>query len=499
MVTRRVFLWLLTTLALFTGGSAFLTYRATKSLVSSAVSIKDGSIGLSKLGGDALGTLTFASTAATEAQNLSKNATALAQQSLKVSDVTGKIDPNVLPTPILNSLKLKGQWNAATNTPKLSDKGGGGVQGDYYVVNVAGSTPIDGNSVWAVGDCITNNGTVWGHVLSSNIVSSVNGQQGKVTLTTDDIAQNLVNKYFSDALARGALSSIGPIAYSATTGTIDCPTCVINTGNGGLTTTSGDIVTTGLVANRLIGAGDVNIDLSPTGVTAGSYGTTASIPVFTVDAKGRITAVANTNISGLTSANLSATAGITNQQLANSAISVTAGVGLTGGGSLQLGSGGAIAISAPACTSNERLSWNGSAFSCGAVAVGTVTNANTLYAGPASGAAGTPAFRSIVSADLGAGTANNQSVLKGNLSWVQIFDGSGKIDTSLLPASILGSLKFKGLWNASANTPALTNSAGGGVEGDFYIVDVAGTTSVDGHAVWAVGDWIVNNGTIGIA
>ena len=55
----------------------------------------------------------------------------------------------------------------------------------------------------------------------------------------------------------------------------------------------------------------------------------------------------------------------------------------------------------------------------------------------------------------------------------------------------LGVLTYKGTWDASANSPEL--SSGIGVSGNYYVVSVAGTTSIDGLSNWEVGDWIVYN------
>lgn len=292
-----------------------------------------------------------------------------------------------------------------------------------------------------------------------------------------------------------SITQSGPITITNGVGSIsiDCPTCVLNSGNGAITTTGGDIATTGTLSNRLIGTGDINLNLSTTGVSAATYGAANQVGVFTVNSKGRITGASNTTISGLTSSNLSAGAAITNTQLQSSTIGLTAGSGLTGGGSLALGGSGAIGISSPTCAANERLSWSGSAFTCNAVAANTVTAGNKFYAGPNNGSAGTPSFRALVPADLATGTASAQTVLIGNQTWLDLFDGTNKIKSQYIPSS--GALTYKGTWNATTNTPTLGNSGAGGVQGDFYIVSVAGTTAIDGESTWEIGDWIVNNGT----
>lgn len=65
-------------------------------------------------------------------------------------------------TNALGALNYKGTWNASTNTPALAS--GVGTKGDYYVVSVAGSTALDGISIWGVGDWVAFNGTVWQRV-----------------------------------------------------------------------------------------------------------------------------------------------------------------------------------------------------------------------------------------------------------------------------------------------------------------------------------------------
>ena len=53
-------------------------------------------------------------------------------------------------------------------------------------------------------------------------------------------------------------------------------------------------------------------------------------------------------------------------------------------------------------------------------------------------------------------------------------------------------LVYKGVWNASTNNPLL--ESGEGTSGDFYIVNVAGTTDLDGITDWQIGDWAIYEG-----
>lgn len=61
-------------------------------------------------------------------------------------------------------------------------------------------------------------------------------------------------------------------------------------------------------------------------------------------------------------------------------------------------------------------------------------------------------------------------------------------------ANAVGALNYKGTWNATTNSPAL--ASGSGTKGDYYVVSVAGTTTLDGISNWGVGDWAVFNGSV---
>ena len=58
----------------------------------------------------------------------------------------------------------------------------------------------------------------------------------------------------------------------------------------------------------------------------------------------------------------------------------------------------------------------------------------------------------------------------------------------------LGAVNYVGTWNASTNTPTIVASTGD--KGDYYVVSVAGSSSIDGQTLWGVGDWIIFNGAV---
>lgn len=105
-------------------------------------------------------------------------------------DGGGKVPVSQLPDTVVGSVDYKGTWNANTNTPNLvtaiPDKG------DYYVVNVAGSTSLGGITDWKIGDWAIYNGTAWEKVDNTDQVTSVFGRQGVVVAADADYAANQI-------------------------------------------------------------------------------------------------------------------------------------------------------------------------------------------------------------------------------------------------------------------------------------------------------------------
>jgi hypothetical protein len=87
---------------------------------------------------------------------------------------------------ISGGLSYRGTWNASTNTPTLTSSSG--TSNYYYVVSVSGSTNLNGITDWVTGDWAIYNGTVWQKIDQTNLVTSVAGRTGAVTLSNTDIS-----------------------------------------------------------------------------------------------------------------------------------------------------------------------------------------------------------------------------------------------------------------------------------------------------------------------
>lgn len=127
---------------------------------------------------------------------------------------------------LIGSSIYQGVWNASTNTPALAS--GVGTRGYYYIVNVAGSTNLDGITDWNVGDWAIFDGTAWQQVDNTDSVTSVNGQTGAVSLTTDNIPEGATNLYFTQLRARQSITlttsgSSGASTYDNSTGVLNIP------------------------------------------------------------------------------------------------------------------------------------------------------------------------------------------------------------------------------------------------------------------------------------
>ena len=130
-------------------------------------------------------------------------------------DSTGKIASTYLN---IEAMEYKGSYNAATNSPAIAN--GTGDKGDFYIVSHAGTqVGVD----WLVGDSAIYSGSVWERVGRADLVSSVAGKTGVVTLDKSDVGLANVdnttdaNKPISTA-TQTALDLKAPLDDAALTG-----------------------------------------------------------------------------------------------------------------------------------------------------------------------------------------------------------------------------------------------------------------------------------------
>lgn len=231
-------------------------------------------------------------------------------------------------TNAIGALNYKGTWNASTNTPTLVSSVG--TKGDYYVVSVAGSTDLNGTTLWGVGDMAIFNGSAW---------QKADG--GDTSIVTSLTVTGLTGYMYANNTSSVTASTTIPVAN--VTGAVPNTVYVIAgtnlTGGGALTgnvtinsayngTVTSVTAGTGLTGGTITTSG--TISLANTAVTAASYGNASTVATFTVDAQGRLTAanntaiaIANTAVSGLgtmstqNSNNVTITGGSINVQSTN--------------------------------------------------------------------------------------------------------------------------------------------------------------------------------------
>jgi hypothetical protein len=249
---------------------------------------------------------------------------------------------------ITGGLVFQGSWNASTNTPTLTSSVG--TNGFYYVVSVAGSTNLNGITDWQVGDWAIFNGTAWQKIDQTNLVSSVNGQTGAVSISYADLA--------------GAI----PTWNQNTTGNAATATAIA-----------------GGAANRIAyntGAGVTNFIVAP--VTAGHYlKWTGSAFEWNVAGTGTVTSVdVSGGTTGLTTSGGPVTASGT-ITLAGTLITSNGGTGLTSytAGDLSYFASGTALSKLAIGSSTFMLTSSGSApqwSDPAGITVGTATNATNV-------------------------------------------------------------------------------------------------------------------------
>lgn len=94
----------------------------------------------------------------------------------------------------------------------------------------------------------------------------------------------------------------------------------------------------------------------------------------------------------------------------------------------------------------------------------------------------------------GLGTINTTS----NTDFIAVYDSNTssvkKVSRSDFLQGVIGALTYRGTWNASTNTPILSDATG--TNGDIYVVSTGGTQDLgSGSVIFGSGDFVIHNGT----
>jgi len=226
-------------------------------------------------------------------------------------------------TNALGALNYKGTWNASTNTPTLASSVG--AKGDYYVVSVAGSTNLNGETLWGVGDWAVFNGSVWqrvegGDTINATTVTASTSVSTPVIQSLSSAGGTIKNNGGTNQMQWGSgggnnlslevATNINPanaaVNISPTgTGTVTINPATASTMNnvaiGGTTALAGSFTTvTATTGNVVIGTSGQGIDFSATPGTGTSellndYETGTWTPVLTFATPGDLAVTYNAN------------------------------------------------------------------------------------------------------------------------------------------------------------------------------------------------------------
>jgi len=355
-----------------------------------------------------------------------------------------------------------GTWNATTIA---SNHGGTGItttpsNGQLLIGNGSGYalstlTAGSGISITNGAGSISISASGGGTVTSVSVVSA-NGFGGSVANSTTTPAITLTTS------VTGLLKGNGTGVSAAVSGTDYAPatsgtSILYGNGSGGFSNvTIGTNLTFSGGTLNASGSGMVypsaGIPLSTGSAWGTSYSTTGSGNVVLSTNATLVTP----NLGTPSALTLTNATGLPNAGLINSSLTVN-------GTNIALGGSGTITAAAP-----------------NALTIGTGLS-GTSYTGAS------PVTIAISNTGVSAGTYGSASVIP-----VVTINAQGQV-TSISTAST-NAPSYQGTWNASTNSPTLTSSVG--TQGYYYVVSVAGTTSLNGVADWSVGDWAIFSGGV---
>jgi hypothetical protein len=425
-------------------------------------------------------------------------------------DAGGTVPLSQIPASIQGGVSYQGTWNAATNTPTLSN--GVGTKGYYYVVSVAGSTNLDGITAWNVGDWAIFNGTVWQKVDNTDAVTSVNGYTGTVVLTNTDIS------------GFGTMSTQNANSVAITGGAIDGTTIGATTTSTGKFTTlnASTNLTTPIVQASNSGGLSLKNSAGTTQISMGAGGgDNASINVSTningtnaqIDISPTGTGHVHINPTGVNSIQINPTYVGTMDNITIGATTPKAITGTTITATTFSGSGASLTSIPNSALVNSAITINGTSTSLGgSISVGTVTSVTgtspVVSSGGATPAISMPAATGSVNGYLTSTdwtTFNNKSNTSGTVTSV---GGTGTVNGLTLTGTVTtsGNLTLGGTLDLSSppaiggtTASAITGTtitantqfsgAGTGLTGTATSLSIGGNSATVSNGVYTTGSY----------
>ena len=351
--------------------------------------------------------------------------------------------------------------SGSTNTINV---GTAGLTGSTTAITIGGGV---GSSTTTMGGAVTATGNVSfnGGGAATTTIGNTN-TTGTITLGRSTVSQtvnvsngvtasgntNTINIGTAGATGSTTAITIGSTAGTSTatangTWTFSTPLANANLANSSITI-NGNAVSLG--GSTTITAVNPNALTIGTGLTGSSY-TGASAVTITIDS---------------TVATLTGTQTLTNKSISGSTNTLTN-------------------ISNSALT-NSSITINGNAVSLGGSTTVTASTTNTLTIG--TGLSGTsfngsaPVTIALANSGVTTGTYGSSAVIP-----VITVNAQGQITSISTQAT--NAPAFQSTWNATTNSPTLTSSVG--TQGNYYVVSVAGNTTLNGVSGWNVGDWAI--------